>query len=66
MILKGLPAEFKSFVTVTTQRKEPHDLASFKTALRTHEETMRACGDLSDNFMFVKDKHDWNTMLWMW
>ena len=55
MILKGLPAEFKSFVTVTTQRKEPHALASFKTALRTHEETMRACGDLSDNIMFVKD-----------
>ena len=55
MILKDLPAEFKSFVTVTTHRKEPHDLASFKTALRTHEETMRACGDLSDNIMFVKD-----------
>ena len=55
MILKGLPAEFKSFVTVTMQRKEPHDLASFKTALRSHEETKRACGDSSDSIMSVKD-----------
>ena len=32
MILKGLPVGFKSFVTVTTQRKEPHNLVSFKAA----------------------------------
>ena len=54
MILKGLPTECQPFVTVTTQRKEPHDITSFKTALRTHEETMKACENPSDNVMTVK------------
>ena len=54
MILKGLPTEYQPFVTVTTQRKEPHDITSFKTALRTHEETMKACENPSDNVMTVK------------
>lgn len=56
MILKGLPADFKPFVTVTVQRKEPHTIASFKSALRTHEETMQACNDKSssDNVMYTK------------
>ena len=64
MILKGLPSDFQSFVTVTTQRKEPHNLASFKEALRTYEETMKACdnseetqaGRSSDNVMTVNAK----------
>ena len=58
MILKGLPAEFKPFITVTTQRKDPHSLSSFKQALRTHEETMKACekDSGSDNVMFVKNQ----------
>jgi len=57
MILKGLPTEFKPFVTVTTQRKEPHTIASFKSALRTHEETMRACSEHSDgdNIMYTRN-----------
>ena len=60
IILKGLSAEFESFVTITTQRKEPHDLASFKTALQTHDETMKVCSDTSDNVMSVKDNHIWD------
>ena len=47
MILKGLPTEYQPFVTVTTQRKEPHDITS-------HEETMKACENPSDNVMTVK------------
>jgi hypothetical protein len=57
MVLKGLPANFKSFVTVTTQRKEPHTLASFKIALRTHEETMRSC-DLTDDSVMAMTASD--------
>lgn len=57
MILKGLPTEYRSFVTVTTQRREPHDLTSFKMALRTHEETMKACENPSDNVMAVKSSY---------
>ena len=30
MILKRLPIEYQSFVTVTTQRKDPHDFMSSK------------------------------------
>ena len=57
MTLKGLPAEFKSFVTVTTQRKKPHTLSSFKQALRTHEDTIKACKKEtdSDSMMFMKN-----------
>ena len=57
MMLKGLPKEYQPFVTVTTQRKEPHDITSFKTALRTHEETMKACGETSDNVMAIKSNY---------
>ena len=58
MMLKGLPSEFKSFVTVTTQRRKPHTLSSFKQALRTHEETMKACEKEtdSDNVIFMKNQ----------
>ena len=58
MMLKGLPSELKSFVTVTTQRRKPHTLSSFKQALRTHEETMKACEKEtdSDNVMFLKNQ----------
>ena len=55
MILKGLPQEYKSFVTVTTQMKEKHDLASFKSALR-NEETAKACGESTENVMAVNNK----------
>ena len=56
MMLKGLPSEFKSIVPITTQRREPHTLSSFKQALRTHEETMKAYEKEtdSDNVMFMK------------
>ena len=55
MILKGLPDSFQSFVTVTTQRKERHTLASFKQALRTYEETVRStCGD---NVMTIGERN---------
>ena len=48
----------KSFVTVTTQRRKPHTLSSFKQALRTHEETMKACEKETDsnNVMFMKNQ----------
>ena len=39
MMLKGLLADCKSFIiTVTMQRREPHTLMFFKTALHTHED----------------------------
>ena len=64
IILKRLPSDFQLFVTVTTQRKEPHNLASFKEALRTYEETVKAgdnseetqAGRSSDNVMTVNAK----------
>ena len=39
MVLKGLPQEYKTFCTVTTQRKDPMDFQEFKTALRSFEES---------------------------
>ena len=33
MMLKGLPKEYQPFVTVTTQRKDPHDITSFNLKL---------------------------------
>ena len=58
MMLKGLPSELKSFVTVTTQGRKPHTLSSFKQALRTHEETMKAYEKETDgdNVMLVKNQ----------
>ena len=54
MVLKGLPSEFQSFVTVTTQRSEAHTLASFKLALRTHEETLKPSTSTQDNVMALQ------------
>ncbi len=60
MILKGLPNEFQPFVTVKSQREQPHDITFFKTALRTHEETMKSCASThseDSQVMYVKGRN---------
>ena len=44
MVLKGLPAEYLSFVTVTTQKSATETFAQFKANLRSYEETVKTCG----------------------
>ena len=54
MVLKGLPGEYKPFITVTTQKKDPELFVAFKSSLRSYEETMRCCGEeTSDNIMTI-------------
>ena len=43
MVLKGLPMEFKPFVTVITQREKALTFAEFKVSLRSFEETEKSC-----------------------
>ena len=43
MVLKGLPPEFKPFTTVVTQKDKSLNFSEFKVALRSYEETERAC-----------------------
>ena len=43
MILKGLPTEFKPFTTVITQKDKSLNFSEFKVALRSYEETEKAC-----------------------
>ncbi|XP_063855431.1 uncharacterized protein LOC135097990 [Scylla paramamosain] len=49
MVLKGLPTEFKPFMTVITQREKALTFAEFKVSLRSFEETEKSCGDKSDS-----------------
>jgi hypothetical protein len=39
MVLKGLPSQFRSFITVVTQREKPFTFADFKVSLRNQEDT---------------------------
>ena len=43
MILKGLPSEYKPFTTVITQKEKSLNFTEFKVALRSFEETEKAC-----------------------
>ena len=43
MILKGLPSEFKPFTTVIMQKDKSLNFGEFKVALRSYEETEKAC-----------------------
>jgi len=46
MVLKGLPAEYKTFSAIVSQRDEKDDkmkFHEFKTALRSYEETEKSC-----------------------
>jgi len=46
MVLKGLPAEYKTFSAIVSQRDEKDDKTKFhefKTALRSYEETEKSC-----------------------
>ena len=43
MILKGLPSEFKPFTTVITLKDKSLNFSEFKVALRSYEETEKAC-----------------------
>ena len=49
MILKGLPPEFKPFTTVITQKEKPVNFSEFKVALRSYEETEKACRSSENN-----------------
>ena len=46
MALKGLPAEYKTFTAIVSQRDEKDDkmkFQEFKVALRSYEETEKYC-----------------------
>ena len=45
MVLKGLPAEFKTFSTVIVQKEKPVTFSEFKLALRNFEETEKSRQD---------------------
>ena len=49
MILKGLPSEFKPFTTVITQKEKSLNFSEFKVALRSYEETEKACRSNAEN-----------------
>ena len=59
MLLKGLPAEFKQFSTVMTQKEVAPSFSEFKIALRSYEETEKLWsggGDGSDAILKIKDR----------
>ena len=43
MVHKGLPPNFKPFITVITQKKKTLTFSEFKECLRSYEETERMC-----------------------
>ena len=49
MVLKGLPMEFKPFVTVITQNDKAVTFAEFKVSLRSFEETEKSCCEKGDS-----------------
>lgn len=49
MVLKGLPIEFKPFVTVITQKDKAVTFAEFKVSLRSFEETEKSCCEKGEN-----------------
>ena len=52
MVLKGLPAKFKPFSTVVTQKDKNQTFTEFKVALRSFEETEKAyCEEPRDSVM---------------
>eukprot|EP00795_Rhopilema_esculentum_P005613 gene5613-10823_t len=52
MVLKGLPAKFKPFSTVVTQKDKDQTFTEFKVALRSFEETEKAyCEEPRDSVM---------------
>lgn len=64
MVLKGLPADFKLFTTVITQKEKPMTFSQFKVALRSYEETeMIKENEESKNIMKFKNSHQEPTKL---
>ena len=57
MILKGLPQDYKTFMTVVTQRDTPMNFTEFKVAIRNFEENEK-CNQKceQDNVMKLKTK----------
>ena len=54
MVLKGLPSEFKSFMTMAINQA-PANFADFKKSLRIYEGTMKVCEQGgADSVMYVK------------
>ena len=54
MVLKGLPAEYRTFSTVVTQKEKPMNSTELKVALRTFEKNencQKALGTSEDNIM---------------
>ena len=56
MVLKGLPLNFKPFITVITQKKKTLTFSEFKVCLRSYEQTERMCypPNRSNNILQIK------------
>ena len=58
MIPKGLPFEFKTFLTTESQKEKPIILTDFKVELKIFEETKRChISHVSDSVINLKHKH---------
>ena len=59
MVIKGLPAEYKPFTTVVTQKDKAISFSEFKVSLRSYEETMKCCDTRSDSsVMYQRSNSD--------
>ena len=56
MVLKGLTSEYKTFVTVVTQKDTPMMFSEFKTALRNYEETRKTEDTTVNKVMCVNER----------
>ena len=68
MISKGLPAKYKPFTTVKTQKKNPDDLVAFKSTPHSYKETMRGCDEETSDYVMTisKGQRKYIKMLQMW
>ena len=54
LVLKGLPGEYKPFITVTTQKKGPEDFITFQAPLHSYKQTRKCCDEENtENVMYV-------------